>query len=490
MNKIIVFDNSCKLFSNDAELYQQLNKLLSFTIQGAEFSQAYKGHINEFGDFVSWDGRRYLMSSTGKFPIGLLQRVLKFFEEKKIEVEIVDNKNSKTPIKEIDISKKLKDINMVPRPYQINIANEAVKHDRGIIKAATGCGKTLCTTLITAKFGKPTLIMVIGTDLLYQTHNVFSKIFDEEIGIIGDGHCNIKNINIASVWTISSALGIMEKCSLDDSDEKEKEVSSEKFQDIKKMLLSARVVIIDEAHVCAAPTLVGISQNIKAEHVYGMSASPWRDDNQDMLIEAFLGKRIIDLSAKDLIKQGYLVKPIIRFLVPKYYPYKSGVYQKIYAKYITENEQRNGMIVTGAIKMIEQGLVPLVLFNSIKHGDILYKQLKDKVPTALLSGKHPSKVREKIKKDIENGKIKCIIASKIFDWGLDLPILSGLIIGSAGKSSVRALQRIGRVIRPYPGKKFAAIIDFADQAPYLCEHAKKRKEIYETEFEVQWPLKD
>jgi superfamily II DNA or RNA helicase len=115
--------------------------------------------------------------------------------------------------------------------------------------------------------------------------------------------------------------------------------------------------------------------------------------------------------------------------------------------------------------------------------------LKKKVPTALLSGKDTSKVRERIKGELENGKIKCLIASKIFDIGIDLPILSGLVIAGAGKSSVRALQRIGRVIRPYPGKTMAAILDFADQAPYLSDHARVRRRIYEWEFEVTWPGK-
>lgn len=489
MNKIIIFDNICKLYSDDSELYQRIDGLLSFKIQGAEFSEFYKGYTNEFGNFISWDGHRHLLTSNGSFPIGLLNKVLDFFNNNHIGLDVVDKRTPKTPINEINIIDKLTSMGKPPRHYQINIANEAIKYDRGIIKAATGSGKTICMALITAKLGKSTLIMVIGTDLLYQTHKVFSSIFDEEIGIVGDGQCNVKNITIASVWTIASALGIKDNCFLDDSSNKEKEVSQDKFRDIKQMLLSSKLAIIDEAHVCAAPTLVAISKNIQAEYVYGMSASPWRDDGQDLLIEAFIGKKIVDLSAKELIQQGYLVNPIIRFLAPKPYPYKSGAYQKIYAKYITENEQRNSMIVTGAIKMVEQGLVPLVLFNSIKHGDILFNMLKDKVPTAVLSGKDPSKVREKIKKDVEDGKIKCIIASRIFDWGLDLPILSGLIIGSAGKSSVRALQRIGRVIRPYPGKKFAAIIDFADQAPYLFDHAKRRKEIYETEFKVQWPFK-
>ena len=205
------------------------------------------------------------------------------------------------------------------------------------------------------------------------------------------------------------------------------------------------------------------------------------------MIEAFLGNKIIDISARELISKGYLVRPNIRFLAPEPYKFKSGVFQKVYSKYIVENEQRNEMITRGAVSMVEQGFLPLVLFHSIKHGDILFEHLKGKIPTALLSGKDSSKVRQKIKDQLQDGKLKCIIASKIFDMGIDLPILSGLITAGAGKSSVRALQRIGRVIRPFPGKKMAAILDFADQAPHLIKHALARKAIYETEFDVTWP---
>lgn len=43
------------------------------------------------------------------------------------------------------------------------------------------------------------------------------------------------------------------------------------------------------------------------------------------------------------------------------------------------------------------------------------------------------------------------------------------------------------MIRKHPGKTNAAIIDFADQAPYLLEHSKIRKKIYSEEFDVIWP---
>jgi superfamily II DNA or RNA helicase len=55
-----------------------------------------------------------------------------------------------------------------------------------------------------------------------------------------------------------------------------------------------------------------------------------------------------------------------------------------------------------------------------------------------------------------------LIASKIFDQGIDIPELDALILAGSGKSSARALQRIGRVIRSYPSKKWANVIEFWD----------------------------
>lgn len=66
-------------------------------------------------------------------------------------------------------------------------------------------------------------------------------------------------------------------------------------------------------------------------------------------------------------------------------------------------------------------------------------------------------------------------------------ILSGLIIASGGKSSVRALQRVGRVIRLHKDKRKAVVIDFCDQAPYLRDHSEIRRDILLQEFDVSWP---
>ncbi len=488
MTSIVRFDNSCKIVEeDDLELYQALDNELSFQIKGAEFSAAYQGYINESGEYVTWDGKRHLLQSTGRFPVGLLPRVQEFFSQRGIYVPVIDQRTPIIKSSEIDISGNLQALKKLPRPYQVMAMEKAVETDRGIVRIATGGGKTMVAALIAAKLGKPTIVYVIGKDLLYQLQKFFTQVFGFEIGIIGDGKCEIRDINVATVWSVGQALGIKNNASLDDSSDQEKNMDSSKFKNIKQMLLDARVHIMDECHLAACDTVQAISRHIKGEYVYGMSASPWRDDGADMLIEAFLGRKIVDIGARNLIDQGYLVEPNIRFLAPKPYAFKTGKYQSIYSKYVVENEQRNGMVIKGAMKLVEQGFVPLVLFHTIKHGDILFKELNKNVSTALLSGKDNSNIREKIKTELEDGKLKCLVASKIFDIGVDLPILSGLVIAGGGKSSVRALQRIGRVIRPYPGKKVSAVLDFADQAPYLKDHADIRRQIYESEFNVQWP---
>jgi len=327
--------------------------------------------------------------------------------------------------------------------------------------------------------------------LLYQFYYLFKDLFSEaNIGIVGDGKCEIGDINIVSVWTAGQAIGLNKSDILVENDDDEKSMEPEKYNEIRNLLKEAKLQILDECHVSAAPSLVEISKQINPEHLYGMSASPWRDDGSDLLIEAFLGHKIVDISASTLIDQGYLVQPYIKFIkVPKYQGKIKKQYQTLYKHYIVENEVRNNLVLEATRNMIEKGYKPLILFNSIKHGDILYELLSKEFPCTLLSGKDKMSVRNQAKEDIETGKIKAILASRIFDQGVDVPCLSGLVVGSSGKSSVRALQRIGRVIRPSGNKKFAAIADFVDDAQYLKNHSLARKKIYESEkgFIVKWP---
>jgi superfamily II DNA or RNA helicase len=492
MTKILVRNTTCQITEeSDVSHLLALDKHLSFYVQGAEHTAAFKGFVNREGTFVKWDGFKKLLTPSLQFPTGLLDRVQEFYQNANKSVELIDKRPPKSTGTPFSILENLRAIGKEPYPYQIEILGVIDKNDRGIIKVATGGGKSLIAALIAAKLGKKTIIYVIGKDLLYQFHAFFSQCFNEEIGMIGDGECQIHNINIASIWTVGQAIGMNKKNILLDGDDDEEAVGVNKYADIVKMMKESKVHIIDECHMSACETIQQVYKFSSPEHLYGLSGSPWRDDGGDLLIEAVLGKYIVNISASQLIASGHLAQPLIRFRVVPPYPVPlERVYQSVYKKYVVENNARNGLALEAAKTLVEKGYQTLVLFSSIKHGKILYDVFKKHMKCAILDGSNDKDEREQVKKDLQDHKIDCILASKIFDIGVDIPSLSGLVIACGGKSTVKALQRVGRVIRKYPGKKFAVIIDFIDQAPYLDNHSRIRHKIYKSEegFDVSWPV--
>ncbi len=493
MAKIVIKGNTSQIIEEaDVAHILELDKHLSFYVQGAEHTAAFRGFVNRDGDFVKWDGFKKLLTPTLRFPTGLVERVKDFYRDAGKIIDIVDRRPAKSVGMERFILDNLKRIGKDPYPYQLEILDVIDKNDRGIIKVATGGGKSLIAALIAAKLGKKTIIYVIGKDLLYQFHDFLSQAFDEKIGIIGDGKCEIHDINVASIWTVGQAIGMQKKNILLDSDDDEEVVGKDKYANIVKMMKETKLHIIDECHMSACETIQQIFKHSTAEHFYGLSGSPWRDDGADLLIESILGKYIVNISASYLIGLDYLAQALIRFRVVPPYPYPlEKSYPSIYKKYVVENDARNGLILEAAKTMVEKGYQTLVLFSSLKHGKILYELFKKHMKCAILDGSNSKEEREQVKKDLMEHKIDCVLASKIFDIGVDIPSLSGLVIACGGKSTVKALQRVGRVIRKYPGKKFAVVIDFIDQAPFLDHHSRTRHKIYKSEegFNVSWPLK-
>jgi len=475
MHKIIIHDNkACQFVTEDADLFRVLRSKLSYKMAGVEYTEAYKG---------GWNGITYLIGKKGNFFYGLLSVVEEFLKERHEQYEIEDLRPPLVVNKPIDLSKVLKKIKMVPRDYQERIVDATCKSRNGIVRACTGSGKTLCTALIAARLNKPTIIYVIGLDLLKQFHDLFSTLFKEPIGYIGDGVCKIERINIASIWTIGSALNIKKKdiCTDDEFDCEENFDISQKDK-ILGLLEQTKIHIFDECHVVTCSTIQSIHKKINPEHIYGFSGTPYRDDNTDLLINGILGEQIVDVPAAELIEKKILAQPIIKFVPVPHMSMPLAQYQTVYKSYITDNDIRNMIVIQQTKELLEKKYTPLVLFKHIKHGQLLFEMMTDAgIKCEMLYGNDSLKRRTEVKDMLVSKEIDLILASTIFDLGVDIPMLNALVLCGGGKSSIRALQRIGRVIRFYPGKKFAAIVDFYDQIKFLKKHSIIRYNIYSSE---------
>ncbi|MFW6008342.1 MAG: DEAD/DEAH box helicase, partial [archaeon] len=181
-----------------------------------------------------------------------------------------------------------------------------------------------------------------------------------------------------------------------------------------------------------------------------------------------------------------------------------GNYHKTYNKSIVYNENRNNKIVDLAIQSVKNGRVPLILISKIKHGKILLNKIKEKMEkenikiedklipneknnwdcvstVEFVHGNDDLLKRESVFKSVKEGFTKILIGSTIADEGLDLPILDTLILAGAGKSSTRAFQRVGRVLRLYDKKEKAIVYDFMDMQDTFYKQYLYRKALYKTE---------
>jgi superfamily II DNA or RNA helicase len=477
MANIIVRDKLCKIDEEtDLTFLSQLDNHLSFKYVGVEFMPAYKNHY--------WDGVERLINKRLEFMTGLLPRVIDFYHNAGKEINVIDQRKPFVPGVEIDLSTKLKELNIIPFNYQINAVNEAIQNDRMLFKHATGSGKSLTTALITAKFGLPTIVWVIGIDLLYQFHALFSKLFDQKIGMVGDGVCDVQPISIVSIWTAGKALGL-KKQDMEMEDIQDEEYKPTDREQILKLVKEASIHHFDEAHVCSAKTIRTIYKNSNPTRIYGWSGSPERDDGSNLMIEGIFGRKIDEVKASQLIKIGILAKPYIKFFYVKGQSHYKDTYNKVYSDNIINNEYRNNLIVNETQKLLNKGYQILVLFKNLSHGKILKKKFAEKnIEIGYLTGRDKSEDRNQVKEDFISGKLNCVLASTVFDIGLNCPNITGIVLAGAGKSSVRCKQRLGRALRGGKEKyNGVACIEFFDDCRYLKKHALIRKSIYETEEE-------
>ena len=455
------------------ETIDDLGKMLSYVNDQARYSFAVKmGH---------WDGRTRLLTRKLEFPAGLLAEVRNFLLVRAYEIDVIDHRIN------LDLGSGLDWTGPTLRDYQQNAVDKALAEGRGMMKLATGAGKTNIITALVGAYNTHTIVYVVSLDLLTQVRETLKAGLSVPIGMIGDGVCEIEKINVVSVWSAASAFN--EKYKTDEEDVKADtwKPSDQQKKDIRDLVEGAKLIILDEAQFAAADSIQTlIKKSESASHRFGFSGTPWRSDGADILLTAAFGRNIVDVRASDLIKTGWLVPPRIAFKSVPERPDIKKEWATVKSEYIVNNAPRNQILIDGLNKMLDLGRKPLVLFRDLKHGKILESMLPNDVKYRVITGALALEEREEIKDLFKEGKLDLLLASSVFDQGVDLPALDGLILAGGGKSTAKSLQRIGRVIRSAPGKTDALVLETWDQCHFVKRHSQMRLDAYgwESEFVV------
>lgn len=472
------------------EPYQALKKELGYLPEnniwrpGAKFNDGYVTTVCYSREHCKCE----LKKDGIHFPTGLISRAVNFFKEQNIPFSVVDIRPNILPR---DIPLALSD-SSIPRDYQIEAIEKAVNAQRGLIKIATGGGKTMVGAGIIAALGvRPTIFYVTSTDLLRQAKSEIEKFVHRsgkpiKVGAVGGGFKDVQDVTVMTVQTAIRAVGGKYQ-KFDEEDNDDQTDIDDIKRDVAELIHEAKLCICDEVQHWRADTCQAIADHsFSCRWRYGMSATPWRDAGDDILIDACFGRPICDINASYLIRRGFLVKPYIAFVPIKNLKGEDfGAYPTTYKQGIVENEYRNEWIAKLAKKLYETGRHVLILVQQIAHGEKLQEIIPDSV---FVHGSSSNKSRAMHIALMQSGKAPITISSTIFDEGIDVKPLNALILAGGGKSATRALQRIGRVIRPYTypdgtEKTEAYVYDLYDHLRYLSRHGFARRKIYKTEPE-------
>jgi superfamily II DNA or RNA helicase len=471
MIKIIAGNISSRIIElTDPILIQKLDEELSFDVVGAAFSPKYqKGY---------WDGRKHFFSKKAlTFPTGLLHRVKTVFKQSGVPYDIelpqLVQPGSELPFEGV----KLYD-------WQENIVQTCLQEHRGMIQMATGAGKTLTFSALTAKLNVPTLITVHKRDLLYQTKEVLEKHIKQEIGLIGDGKVNIKKITVAMLQTLGRAF----KVKLTGFDEKDN-TKINNPNDIQDLVKNTDCLIADEAHHLSAPVFYNVMKYCGAYYRFGWTATCYRESHDDMMFEAIIGPKIAELNASELIRKGFLSKPKIYFVPFKHHKVHRNLdYKALYEQEVVDNTERNKKVVELGYEAYRQGKKVLIAVTYIRHGSTLELMFKELVgdQCKYMHGNVETMERMQTLKELDTGVTPIVIATDVYSEGVNCPGIDVLINAKAQKSAVSAYQLLGRALRKTVSKDKVIAIDFWDYGcRYLEQHAKARYSIYSTEPEFE-----
>lgn len=487
MDKIIeieITNTECKVVSKlDPYVAGVLREKCSFAPIGSEYMANFYRKKR-----VDWDGVRRLYNiQTRRFPVGLLALVTSALGEMGFSVKYTNKRNLANTAGTMNYEM----ANFQEREYQTRAVRASVAAGNGIIKAATGSGKTTIAARTIGAIQSPTVFIVHTRDLLYQTIEAFDRMFpNEKIGQVGDGVVDFQNITVATVQSLAILGGVKYESQHDDdytpiierkdNQNYKRQENIAKFNEYRN---NVGVVMFDEVQLISSQSAFNVRFLFdRANYAFGYSASPWRDDGSDLMIEAAFGARICDITASELIDLGYLVQPTITVKQVQNRIWTGKKYEEIYKSAIVDNAMRNIQVISDAWNEFKQGKNTLVLVTRIAHGETLEGAFRDmNIPAVFISGKSRMKDRRRVIHEMREGKKQLVIASTIADVGLDVPRLESIVEAGAGKSSVTALQRLGRIMRPFPGKTSCHFITYRDTATYIKDHVDKKIAIWRTE---------
>jgi len=366
------------------------------------------------------------------------------------------------------------------RDEQSDAAEALLKHDTGVLSATTGFGKTVIGAYLIASRKVNTLVLVHSQQLLEQWKQALSQFLEignepatrftpkgqvKTIGVIGEygggkKHCSFI-VDVAMMQSLNRG------------------------HEVPDFVKDYGMVIVDECHHVPAASFEPVLKQVNARYVYGLTATPTREDGLSAILYLECGPIRYKVDAKAQAGK----RPFEHYLIPRFTTLQiTSLHDEKNALSIWSDlavdEQRNALIIKDVVAAVRAGRHPLVLSERTEHVKQLAKGLSgtcDNVVT--LIGSATTKAKRKALEHLANlpdDEPFVIVANgKYVGEGFDFPRLDSLFLTMPFKSKRMVTQYIGRLHRLYSGKEDVQVYDYVDiNVPNLEKQYLQRIKAY------------
>ena len=346
---------------------------------------------------------------------------------------------------------------------QQEAVDKMLAYDNGILDAATSFGKTVVCCNMIAVRKVNTLILLESASLIPQWLEQLNRFLeiDEELPTY--------QTKTGRVKTRSSVIGVLQSSKNTTTGIIDIAMAGSVFgkHGLQHKIQEYGMVIIDECHHGASETMQKVLREAKAEYVYGVTATPVREDGLQKINYMLIGPIRHRYSSKERAKE----QGIVRLVYPRFTRCVNprGGKLEINEAYelIRDDAVRNEQIIDDAKTCIDEGRSPVILTRYVAHAKMLYEKLNGYAKhTFLLLGEQTARQKNesftRMKSIPDNESLLLIATGKLIGEGFDFPRLDTLLMAApvAGESLV--IQYAGRLNRDYSPKNDVIVYDYID----------------------------
>ena len=364
------------------------------------------------------------------------------------------------------------------RPEQEEAVQRMLAYNNGVLAATTAFGKTVAAIGMIARRKTNTLILVHSKALLEQWKSEIEKFLiinepEPEAEKKGRGRKIVYNHIGLLDGTRNTLHGIIDIAVFN---------SAISEDGVKPFVRDYGMVIADECHHAAAIGYERVLKFINARYVYGLSATPTRQDGMTPIVFMQCGPIRFKSDAKAQIAR----QSFNRVLVPRFTPFRA-LEEKTAIQYLSDlaiDKARNQLIVEDVVASLSEGRCPIILTKRKDHIDILAEMLKPYCRNVIrligtASAKEKRQMMERLKEIPESESLVIVATGKYVGEGFNYPRLDTLFIALPVAYSNIVQQYTGRLHREFEGKKEVRVYDYIDiHVPVLANMYGKRLKSY------------